>query len=143
MNKEQVLSYCTTEEQKERVIKSFETVARFPNMKSVFEKIETEEDAIKKVNELVEDYKKKVAKRQEKAEGMQLIEDAVKKCRKFGKSYQEIADIILQTVKEENNAKIDAQIEELKKKYIKQTLFLTTYKTIQNNSLLLTMFING
>lgn len=119
MNKEQVLSYCTTEEQKERVIKSFETVARFPNMKSVFEKIETEEAAKEKINELVEAYKKKAAKRQEKAEGMKLIEDAVKQCRKFGKSYQEIADIILQTVKEENNAKIDAQIEELKKKYIK------------------------
>lgn len=122
--KEQVLAMKSlTASQKERAQAYFDAQGRFH--KPLTMPCNNEKEVLDYIVKLEENYKKRKkaeAKKQERKEqqkaNFKLIANAVNDAAKYGFTVKEIIDVINNAVRDKKNAKILAQIEELKAKLV-------------------------
>ena len=126
MTKEQILANSTlTNQQKDRVIASFEAAVRFKKP-CKFESLNTIEEVTKEIDRLQKNYdkRKEAEAKKQKAENelkkdVASVEEVIRKAKAENIDIQDVIKATKQKYAIEHNKVIDKQIEELQKKKIK------------------------
>lgn len=126
MTKEQILANSTlTNQQKDRVIASFEAAVRFKKP-CKFESLNTIEEVTKEIERLQKNYdkRKEAEAKKQKAENelkkdVASVEEVIRKAKAENIDIQDVIKATKQKYAIEHNKVIDKQIEELQKKKIK------------------------